>query len=72
MWPVNISLLVFINLYEIWAYRFCEIECLHFFTAQPGQVYPQYPILIKMNLLFKSWILGFHSREKAEIKMETF
>ena len=25
-----------------------------------------------MNLLFESWILGFHSREKAEIEMEIF
>ena len=72
MWTVYISLLtlVCINSYEIWAYRFCDIECLHFFTAQEGQVYP--PNIPLMNLLFESWILGFHSREKAEIEMEIF
>ena len=72
MWTVYISLLtlVCINSYEIWAYRFCDIECLHF--LQPRQVKCTPHNIPLMNLLLESWILGFHSREKAEIEMEIF
>ena len=40
-----------------------------FYSLARSSVPPSIPL---MNLLFESWILGFHSREKAEIEMEIF
>ena len=40
-----------------------------FYSPARSSVPPNIPL---MKLLFESSILGFYSREKAEIKMETF
>ena len=42
------------------------------FFYSPGRSSVPPPNIPLMNLLFESWILGFHSREKAEIEMEIF
>ena len=42
------------------------------YNAVSGQVPILWQFLLQYNWTCRSTILGFHSREKAEIRMETF